>query len=107
MSFCLARFPNLVTALFALLPGYQRYTGHLASQYTGAISDVPLQSSDPIFFGVTVLMTVLMTIWMVALVYRSYSVTCNVAGGKAIGVFIAILILAELISKVVLSTVIA
>jgi len=38
--------------------------------------------------------------WMVALMYKSYSVSCNVRGGKAIGTFIAGLLLAEILSKI-------
>ena len=96
----LARFPTLVTALAALLPGYQRYAGHLASQYIKTMQDVQTNPADPIMFAITVLVAIIMTVWMVALMYRAYSVSCNVRGNKAIGVFIAALILGEIISKV-------
>jgi hypothetical protein len=42
---------------------------------------------------------------MIALMYRAYSVSCNVAGKKAVLVFIPLLILGEVISKLVLLTV--
>jgi hypothetical protein len=41
-----------------------------------------------------------MLVWMVALMYRAYSVSCNTKGGKAIGSFIAALIIAEILSIV-------
>ena len=41
----------------------------------------------------------LLLCWEVALMYKSYSVSCNVKGGKAIGTFIAGLLLAEILSK--------
>ena len=50
-------------------------------------------------FAVAALVAILMIVWMVVLMYRAYSLSCNVSGGKAIGVFIAALILAEAISK--------
>lgn len=37
-----------------------------------------------------------------ALSYRSFSVSCNVKGGRAIGTFIAGVLLAEIISKAVI-----
>jgi hypothetical protein len=40
-----------------------------------------------------------MVIWMVILMYRGFAVSCNVSGGKAIGVFIIAVLLGEAISK--------
>ena len=42
---------------------------------------------------------------MVALMYKSFSVSCNVKGGKAIGIFVAGLLVAEVLSKLCLSLV--
>lgn len=95
----LARSPTLVTALFALLPGYQRFSAHIAAQYIRTLPDVQTRPSDPIAFGVTGIVVILTLIWMVALMYRGFSVSCNVRGGKAAGVFIGALIVGELISK--------
>lgn len=95
----MARFPALITALVALLPGYRRYAGHLAAQYVKTLPDVRTLPADPAVFGITVIVVILMTVWMVALMYRAYSVSCNVAGGKAVGVFIVALLLAEVASK--------
>ena len=38
--------------------------------------------------------------WEVYLMYKSYSVSCNVRGGMAIGTFVAGLFLAEILSKI-------
>jgi len=96
----LARTPTLVTALIALLPGFQRFLAHLTAQYLPGAPDVQTQPMDVLVFAVAVLAIILMTIWMVALMYRAFSVSCNVTGGKAVAVFIAALILAEALSKV-------
>ncbi len=98
----LARFPTVVTATFALMPGYRRFALHLAARYINTLPDVQTKAADPIMFGITVVVAVLMVVWMVALMYRAFSVSCNVTGGKAIGVFIACVILGEAISKVVI-----
>jgi len=98
----LARTPALVTALFALLPGYQRFTAHALAQLDTRFPDVQTTASDNVAFAVTALVMVVMIVWMVALMYRAFSVSCNVTGGKAIGFFIAAIVLGEVISKVVL-----
>jgi len=55
-----------------------------------------------VMFSLTLLAGILMIIWMVALMYRAYAVSCNVSGGKAAGVFITALILGEVVSKIIL-----
>ena len=98
----LARFPTAVTAALSLLPGYRRYTAHLAAQYLRGLPDVETGSLDAVAFALVVLVGLVMIIWMVALMYRAYAVSCNVRGGKAIGVFIAALIVGEAVSKVII-----
>jgi hypothetical protein len=44
----------------------------------------------------------LFVVWMVALMYHSFTVSCNLKGGKATLAFIAALLLAEALSKAVL-----
>ena len=46
------------------------------------------------------IVTLSMIIWMVVLMYRAYCVSCNIKGPKAIGTFIAALIVGEVLSKV-------
>ena len=96
----LARAPAFISALLALLPGYRRYAAHLAAQIARAPSDIPTGPADPVVFGIVSIVVLLMVVWMVALMYRAFAVSCNVSGGRAIGVFIAALIVAEAVSKV-------
>jgi len=96
----LARLPTVVTALFALLPGYRRFALHLASQFTKGVPDVQTHAADPVVFALVVVVMLVMTVWMVALMYRAFAVSCNVKGGKAIGIFIAAVVLGEVLSKV-------
>ena len=97
----LARFPTVVTALLALLPGYRRFAAHLAATFGGMPADAQVAPGDVVVFAVTALVALLMIVWMVALMYRAYSVSCNVRGGRAIGVFIGALVLAEAASKAI------
>jgi len=41
-------------------------------------------------------------VWMVWLMYRSYSTCCNIRGAAAVGTFIAGLLVAEAASKLIL-----
>ena len=98
----LARVPMSVSALFVLLPGHRRYAAHLIAQLTKTPSDIQVGPADPIMFYIIVVVCLLMVVWTVALMYRAFAVSCNVSGGKAIGVFIAALIVGEAISKVLI-----
>jgi len=49
------------------------------------------------------LLLILFTIWMVALMYNAFTVSSNLKGSKAIWGFIVSIILAEAISKIVIS----
>jgi hypothetical protein len=98
----LARFPHLFTAAFALLPGAQRYAQNLQVNYLASGGPVQVSTADAYLFMTVMLLSILMTAWMIALMYRAFAVSCNVKGGKAIGVFTAAIILGEVLSKVAL-----
>jgi len=98
----LARAPYLLTALFSLLPGVSRFAQQISSGQAALQAHLKAFPLDALSFGVNLLVAISMTIWMVALMYRAYAVSCNVSGGKAVGVFIAAVILGEVISKVLL-----
>lgn len=49
-----------------------------------------------------IIVLLLMVVWSVALLYNGYKVAANAKGGKAIVLFIAALLLAEIASKIVL-----
>ena len=48
------------------------------------------------------LLVMAFTIWMVALLYNAYSVSCNMKGGKATGVFIGGLVLSEIVAFIII-----
>ena len=83
----LARTPISIALLCLLLwslPGFQVLLPGLAVFILGAILDL------------------LLTIWMVLLMYRACAVSCKVSGGKAIGLFIVAIILGEILSKILI-----
>ncbi len=98
----LARFPTLVTALALLLPGCRRFSQHLTAKFTRLVPDVGTMPSDIVAFSLAMTVMLVMIVWMVALMYRAFSVSGNVKGGKAIGFFIACLLIGEALSKLLI-----
>jgi len=97
----LARWPMVLVSLAALAPPYQRLVASLAALLVqpGA---APAQPADLILGGLLLLAIVLAIVWMVALMYHSYSLCCNLRGPKGALTFIVALIVSEIASKIVI-----
>ncbi len=94
----LARWPYLLVAV-AMLPEANRRAGaYLMAKFTTGIS-LAVNVSDMFIFGFAIIVVIFMAIWMVALMYRAYAVSCNIKGVKAIITFIVSIIGAEALSK--------
>jgi hypothetical protein len=96
----LARAPHLISALALLPKGSIRFTNYLVSKITQQVPAEAIKSTDILFFAAGLIIVLLMTVWIVVLMYRAYAVSCNVKGGKAVGSFIVALIVAEILSKI-------
>jgi hypothetical protein len=96
----LARWPALCISLVALPKAFQRFGNELME--TLKQDKIQFDTTDAIVFSIIVVAMIPFLCWMVALMYRSFSVSCNVKGGKAIGTFVAGLLIAEVMSKVAL-----
>ncbi|OHB60192.1 MAG: hypothetical protein A2167_05975 [Planctomycetes bacterium RBG_13_46_10] len=96
----LARAPYLLAALLALPKGAARFGEYLTAKAMNKPVTVELQNTDVLFFAVMTIVTLLMLIWMVVLMYRAYSVSCNLKGRKALISFVVSLVLAEALSKI-------
>ena len=99
----LARWPTVIAALAALAPPFQRLVARLGDQLSSGVAGPTAPAGDLALGGLVGIASVLCLVWMVWLMYHSYSVCCNIRGGKAVGSFIAGIIIAEVISKVALS----
>ena len=93
----LARFPYLIVAFAALIPGTHEFARSLAS---GRIPHA--FSTDLMVFAITALLSLIMLVWMVALMYRAFATSFNVSGDKAIVLFIISIIIGEIVSKIIL-----
>lgn len=72
---------------------------------SAAIGDIHCQpctisTFEYVYLIMSILLTLLMIIWYVALLYRAYTVSSNLKGAKAIISFIVGLILAEILSSI-------
>lgn len=94
----LARFPYLFASLIAFIPATHRFVQKLAVDLTAFQRFSP----DMILFIASLIFAILMTVWMVLLMYRAFSISCNISGKKAVSVFIGALIIGEILSHVVL-----
>ncbi len=65
----------------------------------GSIQDI-INSIGFVFIVGAFLMLIIL-VWFVALMYNAFSISCNLKGNKATGVFIVCLLIAEIISKII------
>ena len=99
----LARWPTVVISLIALTPGYQRFNKSLADQLLKQGGKINFVTADALAFFVVTLGIIALICWTVFLMYKAYSVSCNVTGPRAVVSFIVALLGAEICSKALLS----
>jgi hypothetical protein len=95
----LARWPSILISLVTLPPALERFGQTVLKQVTQPGAKIEFNTPDAVIFFAALIVMIAMTCWMVSLMYKSYSVSCNVKGGKAIGTFIVGIVLAEILSK--------
>jgi len=98
----LARGPYLIAAVVMLPDGNRRIGEYLMAKFTQSAPPVAINYIDALIFAFAVIVIIMMAVWMVALMYRAYAVSCNIKGAKAIITFIVSLIGAEVLSKAVI-----
>jgi hypothetical protein len=97
----LARLPYLFIAALSFTPSLTRYPQHTQAIYLKTSPVIAIQPYDIYLFLVGMILIVVAMIWAAILMYRAFSVSCNAKGPKAIGYFIVIMIIAEIITKTV------
>ena len=96
----LARWPAVIISLLAIPKGYQRFGRYLVHQMSKPEAKLEFDVTDAAIFFPVLIATIMVTCWIVFLMYKSFSVSCNVKGGKAVLTFIVALIVAEILAKV-------
>ena len=98
----LARWPAVLVGLISLPKGYQRFSTYLIEQLLKRGDKIEFAGADAFVFAAVVLGMIVLFCWIVFLMYKSYSVSCNLRGAKAVLSFIGALIVAEILSKAAL-----
>lgn len=80
----LARFPFFIFSLISLLPGINIASARYQRRLSSLDSFTDLISADLIPFIIIFGAIILMTVWMITLMYNAFSVSCNVSGKKAL-----------------------
>ena len=86
----LARAPWLLIALIAVSPPFRNIVAKLLTE-----PFLDLSAWGVAFISLVALVLILLLVWIVLLMYRAFAVSCNVAGGRAIAVFIAAVALGD------------
>jgi len=97
----LARWPTILASFVALAPPCRRLAASIAAQalQPGAL---PADRTDVILGGLLFFAALLAIVWMVALMYHSYSLCCNLRGPRAALSFLVAVVVSEIVAKLVL-----
>lgn len=96
----LARFPYLISAVAFIPLAYASGGEDLTAKFMESGFSAIATPALLLTLGLAIIVAIPMIIWMVVLMYRAYTVSCNIRGPKAIVTFIISLIGAEVLSKV-------
>lgn len=99
----LARYPAIFMTLTAIIPGYQDLIVKLVNITPVNATKILTENIGAVIILVAISIVILvLVVWMIALMYRAFAVSCNVSGWKAIVGFIIAIIIAEAISKIII-----
>jgi len=95
----LARWPYLITSFVMLPEANRRFSAYLMAGLTSSEGFGTLNYVGLCVFVLASFVAIAMIVWMVALMYRAYSVSCNIKGARAVITFIVSIVGAEVLSK--------
>jgi hypothetical protein len=101
-NLALSRWPLIFVSLLALVLPHQEISRYLTSRFLNdapkAVMQAPAATAF-IAFGLLTVIVLASTVWMVVLMYRGFSLACNLKGSKGMLVFGSTLLVSEVISK--------
>lgn len=101
----LARVPLLPAALVLALPPVRDGNQEL-TEFARAALDGQMVTPAPVslFVGITAgLLVIACVVWMVGLMWKAFSVSCNQRGGRAVALFVGAIIVGQMATQLVLS----
>jgi hypothetical protein len=101
----MARWPLLITSIAAMLIPHEHVVNYLLSKAFGAVAQTVsvVRGYEYILFGLLILLVLANSIWMIVLMFRGFCIACNLKGNKGLAIFICTLLLAEGLSKYLIS----
>lgn len=103
----LARWPTLLLGLLMMPDAIRRFGEQILDWATHPGAKLAINMSDAVVFAIVIIASIPLFFWMIFLMYKSFSVSCNLAGVKGVCTFAAGLIGAEILSKVCLGLLLA
>jgi len=96
-TMALARLPLMLTVFVGFIPAMQE----MASLEVSSVKEATARLMELLpWLLPAILLLVVAEIWTVTLLYHAYRVSCNVKGQRGVVSFVAVLLLAEIFSKV-------
>lgn len=99
----LARGPVFLVAISGLFTPYEKIQQYFLHEYLKMGDAVEVSTMEWVFLGISALMLIGVIVWMIALMWQGFKISCNVSGGKAVIAFIIALLIAEGISKLAIA----
>lgn len=96
----LARWPFLLTTFVCFLPPFRSMATKMHEAVVSGALIPQASKTEWLIFSLVGIVMILVTIWFVALAWKSFRISCDVRGGKAILAFVVGIVLAEVLSKV-------
>jgi hypothetical protein len=98
-TIAMARWPLFIVAILSLVIPHQTVDQFIMAKAININAPVVVEMYEIVLFIILSLVMILVAIWVIILMYRAYSVSCNLKGAKGVWSFIVALLIAEVISK--------
>ncbi len=95
----LARFPYLIAAFIGFSNSMDNFKNYVFWQFLKQGDPIDISTSDILITIILVIITLLLTIWLIVLMYNAFKISANLKGPKSIFLFIGGLIISIFISS--------
>ncbi len=99
----LARFPYLLATILTLFLFSDKIGRYIEWELLAKGNSVSIGVGDIVSFAFLILSMFTILVWSCVLMYRAYSLSCSIKGTKGVLSFITCMILAEVVSKVIIT----
>ncbi|MFT3740188.1 MAG: hypothetical protein QM786_15675 [Breznakibacter sp.] len=94
----MARLPYFFAAFLPFVPAMEKLGKMLVGKHLGVGETVSMSVGETTLAIAQIILTIAFTVWMVAWMYRAFSVSVNLKGGKAVGIFVGVLVISVLVT---------